>query len=160
MWRVYVKYALSVLKHKWFVLVAGYYLELPIWRIILHDWTKFRPDEFFVFAKYKANKAIDKESLFLARDKHFRRNDHHWQHWKKDDMPLNAIKEMFANWLAKYRAKNGAWPKTKEEWRQFSNECLRAEMSVLSRRRAAELLADYQLLNPDDEEESENSYRS
>ena len=38
----YLKY---VIRHKWFVFVAGLVVGAPLWRLIVHDWTKFLPRE-------------------------------------------------------------------------------------------------------------------
>ncbi len=42
----YLKY---VVRHKWFVLGAGRKLGVPLHRLILHDWTKFLPREWFPY---------------------------------------------------------------------------------------------------------------
>lgn len=34
----YFKY---VIRHKWFVFIAGLQTGAPLWRLIIHDWTKF-----------------------------------------------------------------------------------------------------------------------
>jgi hypothetical protein len=38
----YLKY---VIRHKWFVFVAGLVVGAPLWRLLVHDWTKFLPSE-------------------------------------------------------------------------------------------------------------------
>ncbi len=85
---------------------------------IIHDWSKFRPDEFIPYhhyfsthrrdenGEYDANAAEDWDFL-LAWLKHQRRNKHHWQWWylvqDEDDpkalpMPSRYRKEMLADW--------------------------------------------------------------
>jgi hypothetical protein len=32
-------------RHKWFVLLAGLKTGAPLWRLIIHDWSKFTPAE-------------------------------------------------------------------------------------------------------------------
>ena len=32
-------------RHKWFVLLAGLKTKVPLWRLLVHDWTKFFPAE-------------------------------------------------------------------------------------------------------------------
>ncbi len=37
-----MKYFILTLKHKWFVLLAGLRVrKIPLWRLIIHDWSKF-----------------------------------------------------------------------------------------------------------------------
>lgn len=82
----YLAYLKYVLRHKWFVLIAGVELGVPLWRLILHDWDKFLPDEFLPYARafyapdgsrwYKPTTAFD-----WAWMKHQHRNKHHWQYW-------------------------------------------------------------------------------
>lgn len=79
----YLKY---VLRHKWFVLVAGLRLGVPLWMLILHDWDKFLPDEWFPYARcfYKPDgtKQYDETQEFAhAWMLHQHRNKHHWQWW-------------------------------------------------------------------------------
>ncbi len=79
----YLKY---VLRHKWFVLVAGLELKVPLWILILHDWDKFLPDEWFPYARcfYKpdGSKQYDPSPAFdWAWNLHQKRNKHHWQFW-------------------------------------------------------------------------------
>lgn len=44
----YLKY---VLRHKYFVFREGLKLGVPILSLILHDWDKFLPDEWFPYAR-------------------------------------------------------------------------------------------------------------
>ncbi len=98
------KYLKYVLRHKWFVLVAGRRFRAPLWRLIIHDWSKFLPSEWGSYANYFYNKsAKDIEALeaisrfglgesapwgFYIKDRfsnawllHQRRNKHYWQYW-------------------------------------------------------------------------------
>ena len=43
--RAHLKYLSYVLRHKWFVLLAGLRVGAPLWRLLVHDWTKFLPCE-------------------------------------------------------------------------------------------------------------------
>lgn len=105
----YLKYAKFLLKHKYYVLIESFKLGIPI-RGLLHDLSKFRPSEFFVYADYyyggrKPVRLVNHPTILhkyhkseytqedLERDldiawlKHQHRNKHHWQHWilKNDD---------------------------------------------------------------------------
>lgn len=45
----YLKY---VVRHKWFVLIAGLQTGAPLWRLLIHDWSKFLPSEWIPYARY------------------------------------------------------------------------------------------------------------
>lgn len=98
----YFKY---IVRHKWFVFKAGYMIGVPIWRLIVHDLSKLRPDEFFPYALYfygdKPKDIVEwscyyspivletAEAVQRKRQSQFdkawlhhqNRNDHHWQYW-------------------------------------------------------------------------------
>ncbi len=83
----YLKY---VMRHKWFVLLAGLKLDVPLWTLLLHDWDKFLPDEWFAYRRRFSEdggyqEQIDKASLDpryrMAWHLHQKRNKHHWQWW-------------------------------------------------------------------------------
>lgn len=40
-----MEYFWLTLRHKWFVLLAGLKTKAPIWRLVIHDWSKFLPSE-------------------------------------------------------------------------------------------------------------------
>lgn len=116
----YFKY---VIRHKWFVFLAGLMVKAPIWRLIIHDWTKFLPSEWFPYAytfydsdgksRYTENPDFNRAWNF-----HQKRNKHHWQYWllNHDDgrttpiaMPEKYMLEMLADWMGAGRAINGRW---------------------------------------------------
>jgi hypothetical protein len=39
----HVRYLSYVVRHKWFVLLAGIKTGAPLWRLLIHDWSKFAP---------------------------------------------------------------------------------------------------------------------
>lgn len=39
-------------RHKWYVLHAGLKLNVPLWRLIVHDWSKLTPIEWFAYTDY------------------------------------------------------------------------------------------------------------
>ena len=45
-----------LLKHKWHVLRAGLKLNVPLWRLVVHDWSKLTPIEWFAYTAYFFNK--------------------------------------------------------------------------------------------------------
>lgn len=48
----YLKYARYLFRHKKFVLQAGLKTKAPLWNLIIHDWSKFLPSEFFPYAEW------------------------------------------------------------------------------------------------------------
>ena len=122
-WR-YLKY---VLKHKWYVMMECFKMGL-YWRGIMHDMSKFRPDEFIPYARYfygdyepwdkvklhmpgpsySLSKEGVKEAFDAAWLKHQKRNPHHWQYWllQNDtdglqilEMPKKYALEMICDWI-------------------------------------------------------------
>jgi len=114
----YWSYFKYVIKHKWYVFKECVKMG-RIWRGILHDLSKFLPDEFVPYAIYFYNsdgsKRIrdiqnmeERENFDMAWLKHQHRNPHHWQYWilKEDDGGTKAIfmkdnyrDEMFCDWV-------------------------------------------------------------
>lgn len=83
----YLNQFLYVLTHKWLVLRFGLVVgKIPIWRLIIHDWSKFTPTEFIHYARwihghYKGQP--EKYKIFWARSwlHHLHCNPHHPEHW-------------------------------------------------------------------------------
>lgn len=132
----HIKYLRYVVRHKWFVFVAGVKLGAPLWRLIIHDWSKFTPGEWFAYVDYFYGErerlkreepddfryAIAAGPYVVAFDRawlhHQHANKHHWQHWvlREDDgntkiveMPEKYIREMVADWMGAGRAITGKW---------------------------------------------------
>lgn len=109
-----MSYLLTILKHKWFVFVAGRRIGgIPLWRLIIHDWSKFTPSEFFPYRKrYTLDNCLGDE-WDQAWLHHIHHNPHHWQHWILNDrvlyMPEVYVREMVADFLAASRSYNGSW---------------------------------------------------
>lgn len=115
----YLKY---VFRHKWFVLLAGIKLGVPLLQLVFHDWDKFLPDEWVPYARtfYKPNGQKqyepDGSGFDLAWLKHQNRNKHHWQYWMITwdkgnteclPMPAKYVREMVADWRGAGRAITG-----------------------------------------------------
>lgn len=103
------KYLRYVLRHKWFVFLGCwryaliYHEPRLIWRGIVHDFSKFRPSEWFAYTDYFYREFPSADSDFVrsayrnniyfrtqedvqadfdeAWNYHQKRNDHHWQYW-------------------------------------------------------------------------------
>lgn len=83
-------------------------------RAVVHDWTKYRPDEALAFATTilelrDTTYGSDEYRALLRRikpsiDLHYRRWDHHPEHWASYyDMAMTAKLEMIADWAAAVR---------------------------------------------------------
>lgn len=104
--RAHLKYWRYIIRHKYFVFVAGLRTGAPLWRLIIHDWSKFLPSEWIPYvrkfhgryptfgalrARYHGRpndeqnlldyKAMVDLTFNVAWLKHQHRNPHHWQHW-------------------------------------------------------------------------------
>lgn len=103
--KIHWQYLKYLVRHKWFVLVAGLKTGAPLWRLLVHDWSKFLPSEWLPYAQFfywpqgrkdqESNEAFQKYSICeLAPHGHFvgdrfntawllhqNRNPHHWQFW-------------------------------------------------------------------------------
>lgn len=126
------QYFRYVLVHKWYVFIECCKLGIP-WRGIVHDLSKFLPDEwtayvcnFYGGSYLKASeiwrrlpgysgptKESVKSNFDLAWLHHQKRNRHHWQYWalvQDDDadrvlpMPDKYRREMLADWRGAGRA--------------------------------------------------------
>lgn len=131
----HLKYLSYLLRHKWFVFQAGLKIKAPIWRLLIHDWSKFLPCEWFPYVEsfyggygkdrpQKVQEAFDRAWLH-----HQHLNPHHWQHWvlREDsgairplDMPDHFILEMVADWAGAGRAITGKWEA--KEWYEKNAE--------------------------------------
>jgi hypothetical protein len=123
---VYRKHLVSLLRHKWFVFIAGLKLRVPLWRLIIHDWSKFALSEFPQYARafqgdYSQSSA-DKNRVDgdfqRAWLHHIHHNPHHWQYWiyKSSgsgdvlfDIPETYVREMIADWMGASRAYTGSF---------------------------------------------------
>jgi hypothetical protein len=101
-----MRYLSYVLRHKWFVLLAGLKTGAPVWRLLAHDLSKFLPAEWGAYVRkfygaqpnlavlfhryggrpnHEANVASWKAERDAAFDRawlhHQHANPHHWQHW-------------------------------------------------------------------------------
>lgn len=128
----YLKY---VLRHKWFVFLAGLG-KIPLWMLILHDWDKFLPSMWFPYSRtfYAADGTSqykpDDSGMSRAWNDHQKRNKHHWQYWlitwdsgKTEALLMPDVyrREMIADWVGAGRAQGK--PKT-WEWYEVAKHCM------------------------------------
>ena len=128
--RSHLGYLRYVLRHKWFVARAGWHLDVPTWRLIVHDVSKFSPAEwnpyrrrFFSGRAGVLDKRQDPDDFHRAWTHHWHANTHHWEHWLRvadgagpgvlylEAMPMPdvCIREMVADWFGAGRAITGSW---------------------------------------------------
>lgn len=135
----HLSYGSYVARHKWFVFVAGWKTGAPLWRLVIHDWSKLTPAEWRPYVenfyrpldpsigrgegphgvalveRLRAERQARFDAAWLH---HQHRNAHHWQHWllREDDGPTKAlpmpeplVREMVADWMGAGRAITGQW---------------------------------------------------
>lgn len=86
---IYLRFMWSLLRHKWFVLRAGRLTGVPLWRLIIHDYSKFSTNEFAAYARNfhgdYSQSPNDRERVSLdftyAWLHHENRNPHHWGYY-------------------------------------------------------------------------------
>jgi hypothetical protein len=130
-------YGLYVARHKWYVLLAGLRRGVNPWQLIVHDLSKFRPDEWRPYAEwfYGANggpwapllrdpseawreeAAVRQRAFQRAFLAHLHRNPHHQQHYVLPsqgdkppvvfEIPERYVREMLADWDGAGRAISG-----------------------------------------------------
>lgn len=123
--RAHLKYLGYIVRHKWFVLLAGLKTGAPPWRLVVHDWSKLTPAEWRPYVlsfngpwPYDARPPWLVDAFNRAWLHHQHANPHHWQHWilRLDDggimaleMPEHFAREMVADWMGAGRAITGRW---------------------------------------------------
>lgn len=98
------KYFRYLFLHKWYVFISGLKVKAPLWNLIIHDWSKFLPSEWFPYMNYfygnlyndeemkkcervlgycnpKYSEFYWKKQFDIAWSKHIHRSPHHFQHW-------------------------------------------------------------------------------
>lgn len=125
-----LSYVWLTIKHKAFVFRAGLRTGAPIWRLIIHDWTKFTLSEAPHYGRQFCGDQGDPLGFSYAWLHHQRNNPHHWEYWipvtghnrggYKDGQPLPmpkwAVREMVADWMGAGRAYEGRWPEKFDDW--------------------------------------------
>jgi hypothetical protein len=90
-----VRHVRKTLLHKWFVLLAGLRTGAPIWRLVIHDWSKLLPSEALAYARHFCATPADQRPADFQRAwlLHQNRHPHHWEYWipRSGKSPLPAI---------------------------------------------------------------------
>ena len=123
-----MKYAWATLRHKWFVFLACRRMGVPLWRAIVHDWSKFTPAELSHYDRQFFGDKSDPVGFARAWLHHQNYNPHHWEYWitRSDhsrgasgavdgclEMPETYVREMIADWMGASRAYTGSWDMTR-----------------------------------------------
>lgn len=102
----HLNFLFYILKHKYYVFREGRKLGLPIVQLLMHDYSKFFPDEWMASVDFNSGGKGSQEML----KKHYKRNRHHPQYWVKNGqakpMPKHYRLEMIADWAAMDILKN------------------------------------------------------
>lgn len=131
-----LRYALKTIRHKSLVFKYGLRTRAPLWRLLMHDWTKFTPSELPFYANRFFGANDDPLGFAQAWNHHHKYNRHHWEHWIPTTshilspmpagmplpMPEPIIREMVADWLAASIAYTGQHPATLADWEWFHKE--------------------------------------
>ena len=118
----HLRYLFYVLRHKWYVFVAGLRLGLGLWQLLIHDYSKFGRAEWGPYVRYFYNvqgmpvgrrdstgayTPSEKEAFAVAWLHHLHTNPHHWEWWvarskvgepRPIRMPMKFVREMVADW--------------------------------------------------------------
>ena len=120
---LHLRYLSYLLRHKWYVLCAGLPLGVPLWRLLIHDWTKFTPAEWGPYVRrFYPGRGQDADPTEFQRawKHHWTHNPHHHEYWSAggDDrsllaMPETYVREMIADWIgaghAQGKTDTAAW---------------------------------------------------
>jgi hypothetical protein len=145
----HLQYLRYILRHKWFVLVAGWHLGAPLWRLLIHDLSKLLPSEWMPYVNYfYGPPSVKTFQLFdYAWLMHQHRNPHHWQYWRlrQDNgitqilrMPDAYMLEMVADWAGAGRAITGSW----NVWRWYAENSHKIELNFCTQMRVEALIKD------------------
>lgn len=126
----YLSHLKSLLVHKWLVFLAGRVTGVPLWRLIIHDWSKFTPTELFGYAG-NIGGVTSKERWAKSWLHHLHHSPHHPEHWVLSwrgnpdfynetgqpvarfvtvlPMPKTYVREMIADMMGSSKAYTGSW---------------------------------------------------
>jgi hypothetical protein len=121
-----LKCAASIIQHKYFVFKAGVLTRTSWWRLLKHDLSKFGPKEWYGYSRNWHGDKGDEAAWQRAWLHHQNVNDHHWQYWvepgagdgfmKAHPMPIEAVRELVADWIGATRTHTGVWVTKTKEW--------------------------------------------
>lgn len=152
-----LNYMRLTVAHKWFVLLAGRRIGVPLWQLIVHDWSKFTPAEAPHYGRQFFGDGQDPLGFSRAWNNHQKRNKHHWEYWVmvtghnrggyRDGAPLpmpeRYAREMVADWLGAARAYEGKWPVSLAGWWWWQTNFERINLHPDTRRLALDVATGY-----------------
>ena len=121
------RYFLITIRHKWFILLASFQVDLPLWRAVVHDLSKFTLAELPHYDRQFFGDKGDPAGFAQAWLHHQNKNPHHWEYWitRSDHshggsgavdgclpMPRVFVTEMIADWMGASKAYTGEWDMT------------------------------------------------
>ncbi len=153
----HLRYFKYVVRHKWFVFYAGLKTGASLWRLIIHDWSKFSSAEWmpyvnFFYGDMLTYTGVDglvtqnrrpevKDAFSRAFHHHIHRNPHHWEYWLRYkagdetftplEMPEKFVREMVADWAGAGRAITGTWDLA--EWYDKNRERIKLHKATRER---------------------------
>lgn len=135
MLRVYWRYFLYILEHKLNVFIECW-KEVIYLQGIVHDISKFRPSEFFPYARrfYSKKKDFVGTQWKYAWLHHLHRNKHHWHYWvlkyhtkEALQMPNKYLLEMLCDW----RSFSRKWGRLTKDTNHLTNKMLASNDLIL-----------------------------
>jgi hypothetical protein len=131
------RYVLKTLHHKWHVFRFGLQVKAPLFRLIIHDWTKFTPYELPAYAQRFYGDTKNPRAFAQAWNHHSKSHPHHWEWWipvtshvKSESstagrplpMPEWAVREMVADWLGASASYEGKVPSSLADWEWYQKD--------------------------------------
>lgn len=123
----YFKY---LIRHKYYVFIAGRLLDIPFWQLLMHDMSKFNSEEFGPYARAFYDEDgnttyVPSEEFDKAWKHHYTNNKHHWEYWVLHDVPTEMRdmypQELVADLAGTGKVKQGTW-EFNEWYKNNSNE--------------------------------------
>lgn len=159
----HIAYAKVVFRHKWCVMKGCRIMGVPLWRGIIHDWTKFLPIEWFPYARHFYNEDGSKREVrnpdgsydpnlqeieFRRSWLHHQRSKHHWQAWvvlgdggSLSPLPIPEVylREKISDWIGA----GLAYSNEPNPYAWYSANVGKMVMHEESRRRLSELMEQF-----------------
>lgn len=151
------RYVIKTLIHKFWVFRYGLVTRAPLWRLVIHDWTKFTPAELPAYAQKFYGVEADHLAFARAWNHHQKHNDHHWEAHVLQSahslspikagsplpMPEGAVREMVADWLGAERSYGGTMPLSLADFHWYAKERPNMVLHEETARMVEKVLSEY-----------------
>lgn len=127
-----MNYFWLTIKHKWFVFLAGLKTGVPLWRLIIHDWSKFTPSELPHYQRQFFGDKDDPLGFAAAWLHHQNHNPHHWEYWlprsghakHNDDerYKIQAHGDGYPLWIYDFEKEKQITPKIADDFAEDANQ--------------------------------------